>query len=347
MWGYNATMNYKHALVVGKFAPLHKGHQHLIECARSGAQRVTVLCYATPDFTDMPSGLRAQWIAALYPDVQVLVPDGAPPDSAPGPAHWAFLRQWLAQAGVDADVVFSSEQYGPPFAAALGLAHRMVDHARACVPISASMIRADVHAQRAWLAPGVYRHFVQRIVLVGAESTGKSTLAAYMAERCGTRFVPEIGREVWEARQGQLAPADYVAIAERHRAEEDAALEHCHRYLFSDTNALTTLLLGFCYGHLHQAPPALLDYAQDCARRYAAHFLCGEEIPFHQDGWRDDATWRSRIQGMVRYDLQARGIPYLELRGTLAQRADRLMARLEEEGGRGDRRWSERAGQQA
>jgi HTH-type transcriptional repressor of NAD biosynthesis genes len=344
VWGYNATMSYKHALVAGKFAPLHQGHQHLIECARREAARVTVLCYATPDFTAMPSALRAQWIESLYPEVQVLVPHGAPEDSAPGPAHWAFLRQWLAQEGVVPDAVFSSEDYGPPFAAALGVAHRMVDRARVLVPVCASAIREDVHGQRAWLAPGVYRHFVQRIALVGAESTGKSTLAAYLAERCGTRFVPEIGREVWVARQGRLEPADYLAIAERQRAEEDAALDHCHRYLFVDTNALTTLLLGFCYGHLRQAPSALLGYAHDCARRYAAHFLCGDEIAFHQDGWRDDAAWRSRIQGMVRYDLQVRGIPYLELRGTLGQRAAQLMACLEEEGGRGDRGWGERAG---
>jgi NadR type nicotinamide-nucleotide adenylyltransferase len=331
-------------LVVGKFAPLHKGHQFLIECARSEAARITVLCYATPDFTAMPSAVRAKWIEDLYPDVQVLVPDGAPPDSAPGPVHWAFLRQWLVQAGVDADVVFSSEEYGPPFASALGLAHRMVDPARTRVPISATAIRDDVHGQRALLAPGVYCHFVQRIALVGAESTGKSTLAAFLAGRCGTRFMPEVGREVWEARQGKLEPADYIAIAERHRAEEDALLEHCHRYLFVDTNALTTLLLGFCYGHLREAPPALLGYAQECARRYAAHFLCGDEIPFHQDGWRDDAAWRSRIQGMVRYDLQVRGIGYIELHGTLEQRAVQLLSCLEEEGRCGNRSWSERAG---
>lgn len=316
----------------------------MIECARSESARVTVLCYAIPDFTAMPSALRAKWIASLYPDVQVLVPEGAPPDSADGPVHWHFLRQWLAQARVHADVVFSSEQYGPPFAAALGAAHRMVDQARVRIPVSATAIRADMHGQRGWLAPGVYRHFVQRIALLGAESTGKSTLAAHLAQLCGTRYIPEIGREVWEARQGRLAPADYLDIAERHRAEEDAALDQCHRYLFVDTNALTTLLLGFCYGHLHEAPPALLDYASDCARRYHAHFLCGDEIPFHQDGWRDDATWRSRIQGMVRYDLHVRGIAYTELHGTLEQRAMQLLAKLEEEGDRRDCSWGERAG---
>lgn len=336
-------MGYKHALVVGKFAPLHKGHQHLIECARSEAAQVTVLCYAVPDFTRMPSALRASWIQALYPGVQVLVPDGAPPDSAPGPGHWAFLRDWLARAGVPADVVFSSEHYGPPFAAALGVAHRMVDQARVLQSISGSALRQDVHGLRAWLAPGVYRHFVQRIALVGAESTGKSTLAAHLAQRCGTRFVPEIGREVWQARNGRLQPADYLLIAERHRAEEDAALDHCRRYLFADTNALTTLLLGFCYGHLRQAPPALLDYAQQCRQRYAAHFLCGDEIPFHQDGWRDDAAWRSRVQGMMRYDLQLRGIAYKELHGTLEQRTAQALACLEEEGGSGDGGWGERA----
>jgi nicotinamide riboside kinase len=46
------------------------------------------------------------------------------------------------------------------------------------------------------------------VVFVGAESTGKSTLASKLAREQGAQFVPEIGRFIWEEKQGQLvAPA--------------------------------------------------------------------------------------------------------------------------------------------
>jgi HTH-type transcriptional repressor of NAD biosynthesis genes len=168
---------------------------------------------------------------------------------------------------------------------------------------------------------------------VGGESTGKSTLVEHLAERCGTQYVPEIGRYFWKAKLGKLSVQDYVDIAEQHRAAEDEALERAHRFLFVDTNALTTLLRGYAYGQVGEAPPSLLRYANECRTRYDRHYLCGDDIPFTQDGWRTDAGWRARIQREVREDLRVRGIPYVVLNGTLELRTARV---LEEEGEGGD-----------
>ena len=61
---------------------------------------------------------------------------------------------------------------------------------------------------------------VEKVVFVGAESTGKTTLAAYLAREFDTVFVPEIGRFIWEEKQGRLTAADYVDIAVKHRQAE-------------------------------------------------------------------------------------------------------------------------------
>ena len=50
------------ALVVGKFAPLHVGHQFLIETAIQTADHVVVLCWSNPDFTFADSATRASCI---------------------------------------------------------------------------------------------------------------------------------------------------------------------------------------------------------------------------------------------------------------------------------------------
>lgn len=162
---------------------------------------------------------------------------------------------------------------------------------------------------------------VEKIVFVGAESTGKSTLVEHLAREFGTAHVPEIGRFIWEDKKGKLDVDDYVDIAVRHRQAEDEAAARAKRYLFVDTSALTTLLLGYCFGHIQQAPDELLGYADDCRQRYAHHFVCADDIPFEQDGVREGEAWRTRIHQLVLEDLEARGIPYTIVRGTVEERA--------------------------
>ena len=166
------------------------------------------------------------------------------------------------------------------------------------------------------------------VVFVGAESTGKSTLARYLAERQRTGFVPEIGRFIWEEKQGKLTADDYVEIAERHRdAEGEAVRQASGPWVFVDTNALTTLLLGLCFGQVTEpVPPALLHYADDCRSRYLHHFVCADDIPYEEEpGVRENAGWRTHIQRLVLEDLERRAIAYTVLTGTLEQRAAKVL----------------------
>src|SRR5438094_1546285 len=134
---------------------------------------------------------------------------------------------------------------------------------------------------------------VARVVFVGAESTGKSTLAEYLARAYGTVSVPEIGRFIWEEKGGMLNADDYVEIAVQHRAAEDAALAQARRWLFVDTNALTTLLLGIEFHQVGDpAPSELLRYADDCRTRYAHTFVCAADIPYEAQDLRENEAWR-------------------------------------------------------
>jgi nicotinamide riboside kinase len=165
---------------------------------------------------------------------------------------------------------------------------------------------------------------VEKVVFVGAESTGKSTLAEHLAREFDSVFVPEIGRFIWEEKKGQLNVDDYVDIAVKHREAEAEAMAHARRYLFVDTSALTTLLLGYCFGHIKEAPAELLHYADDCKQRYAHHFVCADDIPYEYDPARENQAWRGRIQKLVLEDLEARGIPYTIVRGTVQERAEQV-----------------------
>ena len=322
-------MTFERGLVVGKFAPLHKGHQLLIETALSECRRLTLWTYANPDFPDMPTDVRMGWLRDLYPQAHLL-PEGAgsPPNDSPDHVHQDWAQARLNQWNIDVDVVFTSERYGESFARRLGAAHRLVDLDRDRVPISGTRMREDIHAQRQWLDPVVYAHFVERVVLLGAESTGKSTLAARLAQEYDTRHVDEYGREVFSQLDGRLDPHHFVEIARGHRDREARALRSpgVHRYLFCDTNAMTTAAFSFMM--TGQAQPQLLRFADDCASRYPHVFVCATDLPFEQDGWRASEAVRAAHQGLLCYELHVRGIPYTTLRGDLEERVQQVKAAL-------------------
>jgi nicotinamide riboside kinase len=82
----------------------------------------------------------------------------------------------------------------------MGSTHVAVDPARAAVPCSGTQVRANPFAWWDFLAPCVRAYFAVRVVLIGAESTGKTTLAQALAAHYHTTWVPEYGRTYWEAK---------------------------------------------------------------------------------------------------------------------------------------------------
>jgi HTH-type transcriptional regulator, transcriptional repressor of NAD biosynthesis genes len=344
----HTSASFATGLVVGKFAPLHQGHHLVIETALAHCRSVVVLVYSNPDFPWMPSALRAKWIAALFPTVRVVVPAAAPLNSADDWSQREFVRRWLVEQQLQVDAVFGSEDYLAGFAAHISATAVQVDGARHQQPVSGTALRQAVQTMRqgsrpgttglqytdteallaqqklAFCAPIVRAHLefwaspIQSVVFLGAESTGKSTLTARMALEYQTQMVAEWGREVWQQKNGQLQLADYLEIAEQHRRLEDSAKKTSHQYLFVDTNAITTMFLGYAYAG--QGLPELTKLAHEAESRYHHVFLCGDDIAFEQDGWRDDLLWRTRAQGLVRYDLAVRGLAYHEVTGDLEAR---------------------------
>src|SRR5689334_22723230 len=62
----------KIGLTLGKFAPLHKGHQLVIETALAEMDHVRVLIYDCPETTSIPLPVRSEWLRQLYPQVEVI-----------------------------------------------------------------------------------------------------------------------------------------------------------------------------------------------------------------------------------------------------------------------------------
>jgi len=211
---------------------------------------------------------------------------------------------------------------------ALHAVNRLVDPDRQIIPVSGSQIRQDPFRWRQTLHPLVYRDLITNVVFVGAPSTGKTTLAARMAEELDTLWMPEYGREYWERNQvdRRLSLQQLVEIAEGHLQQEEVLMAEANRYLFVDTNATTTFIFSHHY-HGHAAP-RLVELAEQAARRYDIVFLCDTDIPFDDTWDRSGDSNRQVMQKQIVSDLVLRRIPYFVVRGDLEERVDTVKRAL-------------------
>jgi len=321
---------WRHAFVVGKFAPPHRGHQRLIEEALAVAGRVSVVVWANPDFDFAKSETRASWIREMYPEVEVVVPENAPHDSESDDVQRAFCAKLARGLGWDIDVVVSGEYYGEGLARVMGAESWWID--RSELDVSGTAVRSNWAGESGKLSKVVQRGLERvsaerRLVLMGAESTGKSSLGKRLGEELGG-FVHEVGREVYESLGGELVLSDYTEIARLHRSREDDELAKLGEgaMLVSDTCALTTMM----FSHLYEgdSEDELREMAGLCDARYGWWVLCDDDIPFDQDGWRDSEEWRGRMQGIITADLATRGIEYVTVSGSIEERVSKVKAFL-------------------
>ena len=192
----------------------------------------------------------------------------------------------------------------------------------------------------------------QRVVIVGSESTGKTTLARELVGHyrgiggiwAETRWVAEYGREYTEVlidRQGvrdaepeaevhsaQWTAPDFAVIAKEQQRLEDAAAASGSPVLFCDTDAFATQLWERRY--LGEGSTAALDAVPVSPPRglYLLADLAG--VPFEQDGIRDGESYREEMQRWFIEELERRGEPWLLVTGLRAERLATSIAAVDE-----------------
>lgn len=305
---------YKRGVVVGKFYPFHKGHQYLVETGLNGCDHLTIFVCDNPEYR-IPAEIRASWIRAIYPAAHVrVIPDL--PGENDNSVSWATYT--IKQLGYVPEVVFTSEDYGVPYARYMGSEHVLVDRQRLRVPCSGTMIRSDPWAHPDFLHPLVRAYFVRRIAVVGAESTGTTTTARMLAAHFQTSWVPEYGRLYWEGKQPSCLSDwdtdEFIHIAAMQAAAEDHLARHASRVLFCDTDPMAT---GIWHQHyLHDRSAAVETIGAN--RRYDLYLITDTDIPLEQDGTRDaDYEARQCMHDRFVSRVHTTGIPYAVLSGSL------------------------------
>ena len=283
---------YEKGLVIGKFYPPHLGHKYLIDTAKSKCRDLTVIiCRKESEI--IPGILRAQWLQKLHPDVEIkIIEDNKLSDD--DSEGWA--KYTLGILGYRPDAVFTSESYGDPYAKFMGTIHELVDRDRVDVPISATLVRSNPMEYAKFLMPVVRGYFARRICVLGAESTGTTTLAKALADAYKTVWVPEYGRTYCEGKvigknYGEWDSGEFEHIALSQNALENALAEISNGLLICDTNAFATGLWHERYlGHRSKQVEEIASLNDT-----DLYIVTGDEIPFVQDGLRDGEAIRHRM----------------------------------------------------
>ena len=147
----------KIGFTIGKFAPLHKGHQFLIETALQEMDKMIVIVYDT-DLIDIPTEKRAGWIKELYPNVEIKFAHNPPKQYGLDEESVNIQMKYLTQIIGDEKPThfYSSEKYGASVAKYMNLIDRRVDNDREMIPIRATIVRENLEENKKWIDPKVY-----------------------------------------------------------------------------------------------------------------------------------------------------------------------------------------------
>lgn len=315
----------KTGLTLGKFAPFHRGHEFLIEKALSEVDELFVLIYDTP-VTPIPLSVRAKWIKSLYPSVHVIECwDG--PDGYSNERSFEILQEKYILRMLNGQKIthfYSSEFYGAHVSKCLGAMDCRVDEARINIPVCATHIRENPYLYREYISDVVYKDLITKVVFLGAMSTGKSTLAEALAQKYETTWVREYGREYWEKNQinRRVRLEEFDLICQGHLELEESEIMKANRYLFIDTNAITTYM--YCMDYHGRSTDFLTQKALENSSRYDLFFLCEDDIPYDDTWDRSGPQKREIFHKKIIADLKERQIPYIPLKGTVEERVDRV-----------------------
>lgn len=305
--------------------PVHNGHLALIHFAKSQCNELIVSMSYTP--TDpIDHNVRLGWLRQLLanePNLKVEESlDDFDDESLPLSERTKVWARFIQKRFPKIDVVMSSESYGEPFAHHLGVPHVLFDLPRAQVPISATLIRERPLTYWNYIPKVVQPYFVKKICLYGPESTGKSVMAKKLAELYQTDWVPEVAREF--VTSNEFTIEDIVKIGHAHLARIEEKTKTANKFLFCDTDAITTQI--YCNHYLHTVPPVLYELEKKV--HFDAYFLFDIDVPWVTDNLRDLGHLRKEMFSVFKAELENRSMPFTFVQGNWGQRLEIIQQNL-------------------
>jgi NadR type nicotinamide-nucleotide adenylyltransferase len=170
---------------------------------------------------------------------------------------------------------------------------------------------------------------IKKVVILGGESTGKSTLCEQLAHYYDTVWVKEYAREYLEKLGRDYIEADLLDIAKGQLLLEKNMLKEAKQFLFCDTDLnVIKVWSEYKYGKCDQF---ILD--EIAKQKYDAYIVTAPDFPWKDDPLREHPEPELREYFFTRYEEIANqsGLPFRVVRGNEEERMLESVAFLREQ----------------
>lgn len=314
---YDDMNRYGHVgLVLGKFMPLHVGHEALLRFAKGHSRHLIVLVGATKE-EPIPGPTRFNWLRRRFlgaSNVEVHYTDHDFPQAQESDREVSrYWANWLKEMFPDVTCIFTSEPYGEYVAEYMGIQHMCFDEPRAQLPVSGTMVRQNPMMYWEYLSDWAKPDFVKKVCIFGPESVGKSTMAVRLAEHFKTNFVPEMGRDMMETSYTctyeDMAKIGLAQALEMHRRKRWGSTR---RMLFCDSDLMTTEIYSeYLFGKVPVFPERVKK-----ENKYDLYLFLENDVPYVQDGTRLGEHTQNGLRQVFEEELKGSGAKYLVINGS-------------------------------
>lgn len=295
-------MKYKCGIYGGTFNPLHMGHVRCIIEAANQCEKLIIIISDGINRNELNIKIRYRWIYQLTKHLSnvsiFIIKDEADTKQGYTEDMWTSDAIKVKEfAGENIDVVFCGSDYDEnSFWSKCYPDSEIIYFQRD--QISSSKIRSNPMLYWDWLPNVVKPYFVKKVLVIGGESTGKSTLITNLANYYNTNYVEEVGRDISE-RSGtdlMMITDDFTDILLMHKIKEKEAIIISNRLLFEDTDCLITkFYIRFLEGKQNDDNEALADVISSL-NRYDLILFLEPDVKFVQDGGRSIVIEEDRVK---------------------------------------------------
>jgi HTH-type transcriptional repressor of NAD biosynthesis genes len=321
-------MQYNVGMYGGSFNPLHLGHVDCIIQAANMCRELYIVLSVGNNRGEINYRVRYRWLYQLTKHIGnvkiITLFDDAATKADYTEEYWdSDARKVKEQIGKPIDIVFCGDDYDEN------------SFWNKCYPeseiyffprndISSTEIRKNPYKRWEWIPNVAKPFFVKKVLLMGGESTGKSTLTINLANRFNTNYIDEAGRDISE-RSGTdmlMLSEDFTEILLQHKLNEIKAINDSNKVLFIDTDTLVTqFYMSFLNDPEIDRNKALSD-AIDALNEYDLILFLEPDVAFVQDGDRsevirdDRETYSNKIKDLI----TSHGKEFIVISGTYQER---------------------------
>ena len=321
-------MKYNVGMYGGSFNPLHMGHVDCIIQAANMCRELFIVLSIGHKRKEVDGRVRYRWIYQLTKHIGnvkiITLEDDAKSKEAYTEDYWySDAEKVKAQVGKHIDVVFCGSDYDES------------SFWNKCYPdselfiferngISSTEIRENPYAHWEWIPNVVKPYYTKKVLLMGGESTGKSTITINLSNRFNTNYIDEAGRDISE-RSGtdtMMLSEDFTEILLQHKLNEIKAIEHSNKVLFIDTDTLVTqFFMNFFEDPGIEKNKALSD-AIDGVNAYDLILYLEPDVEFVQDGGRSEVIRddRERYSEQIKELIRSHGKTFVTVSGSYQER---------------------------